>query len=205
MNNTNRTLNRALILVAGVVLLSAGVLIAGLALVPGWSDAWSAAAGWIKDTATSAVSSTTTPPLEASWLYVALPAAALLVSILLLGFILAQGRGRTSTLLTKKETATRLPGESGTVEVATAVAESAIGRRLDEAKALASSSVSGHRFSGGPALKITAVPAASATLSAAQLHIEETIRAWDALIGHELPVLIHFKTGFGPTRSSRVR
>ncbi|GAA4376529.1 hypothetical protein [Paeniglutamicibacter cryotolerans] len=206
MNNTNRALNRALLLITGAVLLSTGILLVGVAFVPRWSDAWSAAAHWVKDTAASAVSSTTPPQLEASWLYIALPAAALIVSILLLAFIVAQGRGRTSTLLTSKETAAGLPRESGAVEVASAVAESAIGQRLENPKILASYSVSSHRFASGPALKIIAVPAPSSTLSlsAAQLHIEETIRAWDLLIGRELPVLIHFKAGFGPTRISRV-
>lgn len=205
MNNTNRALNRTLLLISGTVLLAAGVVLAGLVLVPGWSDTWSEATSWIKETATSAISSTSVPPLAASWLYIALPAVALLLSALLLGFILDQGRGRTRTLLTSKETAARLPEESGTMEIDSAVAESAIGRRLDESPALASASVSGQRFSGGPALKITAVPAPTSTLSAAQRQIEETIRAWDVLIGHELPVLIHFKAGFGPNRSTRVR
>ena len=93
MTTTNRFLNRLLLLLVGLVLLVVGGAIAVGALLPDVQRTVS--------TAAEDASGPTSDALSGSqpWILWVTAAAALVQILLLLRFILRQGRGRTSTLL----------------------------------------------------------------------------------------------------------
>lgn len=194
MNNTNRPLNRLLIGVAGVVLLAVGAAAVLLALVDTVRQAWSEVAPGVIDTITGWFEQT--PLGDSSWLWLVVAALCLLAIILLLVFIFRQGHGRTATLIERTS-------PEGSSVVAAGVAEQALEAALAKRSELVSSNVSTFLVRGRPVLKVAATARRGVSPRDVADLVEGYVRAFDRLLGEEIPVLIHLGGGFR-TRTTAV-
>lgn len=194
MNNTNRVLNRIFLFVVGVILLAGGAGAVGLAVVPEWSTTWKRSAPTINGTIVSALRNTAAVA-DRSWIFVAVPIGAVVLIVLLLVFIFRQGHGGTRALLTEREAASGTNLTDGSVVIDAAVAEEVIGDALARSGGLLSSNVSTYRVRGRAAMKITATARRGVSPKETQRFVEETVTAWDAVLGREVPVLVHINAG----------
>ena len=196
MNNTNRALNRFGVFVFGLVLVAVGTAAALAVAVPDWFDGWKAASSAVEEQSPRVIRTTTVEVLGQSWLLALIPAICILLIVLLIVFIVRQGNGRTAVLLTESVTPPAdHPAADGSVTVDAKVAERAIQHALDEYPALVSSTVSTYRVGRVPALKITANVRRGVSPRVVRAFIDETVVAWDAVLGREVPVLIQLNAG----------
>lgn len=148
MNATNRALNRIVIGVVGLAALAAAtgavLLLVDPAFGRGWSDAGRRALA-IADRLFAAPLWAGTTVSGAALL--GLLAAAVFV-LLLAAFVLRQGRGATSTVVTALT-------DDGAVEIDTAVTAALLAHRLDSVPGVAGTAVSAYRVRRSPALKVT--------------------------------------------------
>lgn len=173
MNATNRALNRAGILIVGLVLLVVGAAVAVVAAVPSWLQ------GWQDGAATLAVPF---DPAETATLAIVV-AACVLAIVLLAVFVVRQGRGHTRTLV-------RRGGSSGEVVVDAKVAATLIEAALENHPAIESVSVSGYRVRRTPALKIALSVRRGSSPTDVRDAVDGVVARWDALLGSEVPVLV---------------
>jgi hypothetical protein len=173
VNATNRALNRAAILVVGLVLLVLGAGVAVAAAVPQGLAAWQ-----------NAADSVAVPfdPAEPVTLAIVL-AACVLAIVLLAVFVFRQGRGHARTLV-------RRGGSDGSVIVDAKVAATLIEAALEDIPAVASVSVSGYRVRRTPALKIAVTPRRGSSPTDLREAVDTAVERWDALLGSEVPVLV---------------
>lgn len=215
MNNTNRALNRVVLLLFGLVLVALGVAAAGAAVVPDLLDQWKSIAGTAQEGSADVVKATTIDGFGHSWILIVVPLLCLLLIVLLLVFIFRQGQGHSRALVTHKggtestATGTVIPSPGageGTVVIDGKVAEQAIQQALDGHPALVSSSVSTYLVGRTPALRITAQVRRGASPQVVRVFIDQTVAAWDDVLGREVPVLIQINGGLTTktARASRI-
>ena len=197
MNNTNRALNRLVIGIIGIVVCTLGAAVAAAALQPAWLAAWRSAA---TDTAT-AIEAFRARTLfgdgDRSWILLVVVAGAALGIIVLLAFILRQGRGHASTLLT---TGNR-DAAGGSLSVASAVAERALSDALTTDPGLASSAVSTFRVRKTATIKIVVSARRGESPGDIRERIDRLVARWDDAFGERGPVFIRVTGGF----AARVR
>lgn len=138
MNQTNRFLNRLILLLVGLLLLGGGagvvVLYAWPAAADWWATTSTAAMSWLHDANARTLIATST----LSWLVVGFLAVILLLIILLIIVLSRLGGGHTTALI-------RTSGQhnaAGRVIIDTAFASEALGRSLDQRPEILSSHVS---------------------------------------------------------------
>ena len=203
MNNTNRALNRLGLLLLGLVLLAIGSAAAVAAANPDWFERWQSLATTVETASNDVVAATTLDGLGQSWLLILIPVLALLLIVLLLAFAFRQGQGHARALVTEKVTPnTEQPSTGGSIVVEGKVAEQAIRQALDSHPEIVSSSVSTYLVAKTPALRITTQVRRGASPQVVRAYIDETVTAWDGLLGREVPVLIQINGGFA-TRTAK--
>jgi hypothetical protein len=121
--------------------------------------------------------------------------------IVLIVFIFRQGRGHTGTALVEPTSA------HGTTIIDAAVAENALQDALDGRPEFISSHVSTYRVRRVPVLKVAVTCQRGVSPNDAAMLVEERLRAFDELLGRELPALIQIGGGFRSrvTRATRLR
>jgi len=199
MNNTNRALNRALILVVGLLTLLAGAALVAITTLPVIRADYRASAprvhgeltGWFK----------TIPLAETgtSWGWILILAALVLIVVLLLIFIFRQGHGHDDTLLREDTT----PG--GATVIDSDVAEQAIQHDLDGRPELLASHVSTYRVRRTAVLKVSVTCRRGESPRQLAEQIENTLTALDTLLGRHIPALIQISGGFRARLSRRTR
>ena len=209
MNATHRGLNRLGIFLFGFVLLVVGVAAAAAAVVPAWLDRWKSVSADVEKTATGFVKATLLAGLGQSWVLIIIPIVCAILILLLVLFIFRQGHGHTHTLLVEKATTT----ESGTptggsVIIDGRVAEQTIQHALDNHPRLISSNVGTYRVRRTPTLMITANVRRGVSPQDIREFIDQTVAAWDWVLGREIPVVIQINAGLitrvaKPTRLAR--
>lgn len=199
MNNTNRALNRLALLLVGLLLVLVGAAVAAAVLVPDWLERWRTEASRIQDGLVDVTGSTALAGTGHSWLLAAVVAVCLLVIVLLAVGVLRQGHGQTRTLFAMTRSRSE-GGAPGTVTVDGHVAEQAIGETLDGYPGLVSARVTTYLVRTTPTLVITGMVRRGVSPHDARVFIDETVLAWDAVLGREIPVVIQLNSGL----SSRV-
>lgn len=197
MNSTHRLLNRAVVLVAGLLLLGAGTAAVLLGTVPAFRDAWRIAASdalaWLGDR----LGDTPLPGTPHSWLLLAGVVLAAVLVFLAVLLVVAQGRGRTATLVARSDEG---------VAIDTAVAERAITEALARRSGILSAKVAAYSVRGTTVLKVSVAVRRGISPRETLAAVEDVVRAWDRALGRELPVLVdigsNLRTRFG--RPSRV-
>ena len=197
MNATNRGLNRAFILVVGLLLLGIGALVAAAAAIPEWLAAWSEGSARVSESLGQAIASAPLGFSAHSWILAAGAGLAVLVAVVLVIFVLRQGRGHTRTVL-------RRSGGDGEIAVDAGVAHSSIEGALREHPGVASVSVSSYRVRGAQSAAVKIDVGVRRGVSPADIReaADAVVADWDALLGESLPVLITVNAGLA-TRLAR--
>jgi hypothetical protein len=209
MNGTPRALNRVLIFLFGLLILSVGALLVLLAAVPAVASWWH---GWAPSAAESAGTvfvGSRVPGTTVSWLWLLLAAAAVVVVLLMVWWVAQQGKGRSDVVAaTGPEGGAGpdgefLPGEArGRVSIAAAAVEQAVRAALAPRKDVLGSSVVAVDFEGRTALRIRLVARQGADPAAIAQDVERLVDCLRQVVGVSVPVLLHITSG-ARTRFSR--
>jgi len=199
MNNTNRALNRAVVIVIGLLTLLAGAALAAIATVAAVRTDYRKEApaahadlsGWFKAVPLFGTGT--------SWGWILILAALVLIVVLLLVFIFRQGHGHHDILL--REDAT----PSGATVIDADVAQQAIQHDLDGRPELLASHVSTYDVRGTPVLKVSVTCRRGESPRRATQLVENTLTALDTLLGRQIPALIQISGGFRARLSRRTR
>lgn len=201
MNNTNRLLNRTLLVVVGLVVAGLGAVAIALATVPAIADAWRSGVPGVLDAVSAALGATPLGDMGHSWLWIMLVAVLLVAVLLLIRFMAKQGHGRTGDLVSRETSAT----DAGRVRIDSAVAEQSLAAALASRPEIVTSRVSTYRVGGQPVLKVSATARRGVSPRELTETIEGFIRSWDELLGIEIPVLVQISGGFRTRVSTSTR
>ena len=205
MNNTNRALNRAFLIVVGLVLLAVGAGAVLITTLPGWDGVWRATSPSVADTVTRLwrVGTAFAGIPQVPWVLLAIPVAALILIVLLLVFIFAQGHGRTHQVVDEMT----LPDADarGTLTIDVSLAADVIQHAIGERRDVAAVSVGAYRVKGNPALRVTVTPRRGADPLQVLAAVEGAAAEWDAVAGVRVPVMVHLAGGVRATVSKSVR
>ncbi|PPF89497.1 hypothetical protein C5B96_00960 [Subtercola sp. Z020] len=190
MNSTNRGANRAVILLAGLVLLAAGLSAAAVGALASVRDGYTEQAPGVVSSVTEALKATPLGGTGHSWLWLAAAALLLVLVILFVVFIFRQGGGHTRTLLSEK------PTEHGRTVVDSAVAEQLLQESLATHPELVASHVSTYAVKGSSVLKVSVSCRRGVSPADARDLVEAQLLALDELLGSSIPALIQVSGGF---------
>ncbi|MWV48038.1 hypothetical protein GRS96_01960 [Rathayibacter sp. VKM Ac-2803] len=194
MTTTNRFLNRALLFVVGLVLFVAGGAVAAGSLLPD-----------VQQTVSTAAEDATQPTADAlsaqPWILWVTAAVALVLILLLVRFIVRQGRGRTSTLLRVGSGA----ASAGSVTIEAKVAEQVLEEALSHDSAIVSVDVTAFEIRRQNVLRVTAHTRRGVSPVQVRRSIDTAVRRWDALLGEETPVVIQIVGGLRTRVSGAAR
>lgn len=196
MNNTNRALNRSLVLVAGLLLLTAATLLSALATQSAVQRAWNASSDSSRRTASSWLQATPLAGSGHSWLWIVVLVFLTAVVVVMLVFILRQGGGHSRQLINEQTT------DWGTTQVDSAVAEQSLRQSLSEYPELISTRVSTYRVARDCVLKVSVICRRGSSPTQVAHVIEENLYALDQSLGLHIPALVQISGGFR-TRTSR--
>lgn len=195
MNGTPRGINRFLLALFGVLLLAAGAGLVAVAAVPAaaswWQDHAAAQLDWLRRYAED---SAVLLPTGQSWMWAAGAALCLLVAVAMVAWVVAQGRGRASTLL-------ELPGNpdndgaAGTIGFSCAVAEQALKSALLERTDVLGVSVNSYGTARQTALKVRVIARQGVAPQHIAQEVGELVAVLDQLLGMEVPVLLSIGAG----------
>lgn len=201
MNTTPRLLNRLVLGVVGLLTLALGA--AGLAVLalPAVASWWRGAAPRAGDALDGLRTRTTLEGQADTWLWIALAAFLVLLIVMLVVWIAAQGRGRTGLFATGADT-----GTAGSVTITAAAAEQALKAALLERSDLAGASVSTWQVRGEPGLRVRVLPRKGVPPYVVAAEVSRLVEALDAVTGSRPPVLISIDSGARVrfTRAERV-
>ncbi|KZX20218.1 hypothetical protein [Rathayibacter tanaceti] len=199
MTTTNRFLNRLLLFVVGLVLLVAGGAVAAGSLLPQIQESVSAAAQDAVDPTGEALSG------GAPWILWGIAAAAIVLILLLVRFIVRQGRGRTGTLIRVGSGEGAGTPTGGSVSIDAAVAEQVLEEALAHDPAIVAVDVTAFDIRHQKVLRVTAHTRRGASPVRARKTVDEAVRRWDALLGQEIPVVIQIVSGLRTRMSGTAR
>ncbi|MFE7504142.1 hypothetical protein [Promicromonospora sp. NPDC057488] len=196
MTSTGRWLNRALLLVCGLLLLAGGAAAVLAGTRPGWL---APAEPGLERSRTWAASLPDVGGL--SGVQAAALAAAIVLIVLLIVFLSTRGRGRTSTVVS-------LRADDGRTTVDQGVARALLAGPLTERADVLSARTSVYRVKGAPAICLAVIVRRGADLSRVLSAAERAVEDWDSLAGVRVPVLVHLadrRWRDNPRNRTRVR
>ena len=199
MNATNRALNRTLIAATGLVLLALGLGAIALSAISGLQPTAEATASDLRSTAGGWLGATPIGNGDSSWLLIALVALGAIIVIGLAVFVFKQGRGHTSTLIAQPDDL------AGSILVDTKLAQQAIQDAMSNRPELVTSHVSSYTVRGTPMLKIAATARRGVSPREVTRIVDEALLGLDAVLGVEIPALVHISGGFRARTASATR
>lgn len=204
MNQTPRLLNRVLIGIFGVVLMSSGIQLLLMAAVPDYAGGWSRVVEGIGASARRILLDTTLPGQKDSWLWIVVAALLIAVILLMVWWISVQGRGRTNDYVSAYFDDQPMPGR---VEISGDAVEQAIRAMLGRRTDIVSINVSVWERDPVPGLKIKVQPRKGAAPGELGREIVEAARAAQELLGARGPVVVYLAAGARSrfARSERVQ
>lgn len=189
MSQTNRTLNRILLALLGLVLLVAGALTAAAGLVPEVAAAWTATAASGLDRCGELLSTAPLPGAARSWWAVAAVAGLVLAAALSIAWLASQGGGRTPRVLTARD------GDRGSTVVDTGLVAACISESLAGNRQVLRSSVSAWGLHGTTGLRLRLEARQGASPREIADTAEDLVLGLDRLLGHPVPVLVRITSG----------
>lgn len=195
MTTTNRFLNRALLFVVGLILLLAGGVVVVGALLPDVQRSVSTAAQDATDPTAQAL---TGQP----WILWVSAVVALVLILLLVRFIVRQGRGRTSTLV---RVSSRGADGAGSVVIDAKVAEQVLEEALTRDPSIVSVDVTAFEIRRQNVLRVTAHTRRGVSPVQTRRAVDTAVRRWDALLGEETPVVVQIVSGLRDRLSGAAR
>jgi len=204
MNNTNRVLNRIGVFLFGIVVLALGAAAALAAATPEWFERWKSVAASVGDSSADVIERTTLGGLGQSWLLIAIPAACVVLIVLLVVSVFRQGHGRTQTLVDDRP-ARKTGSTDGSVFVDGKVAEESLQHAIGTHPGIVSSNVSTFDVKRTPVLRITVNVRRGISPAAIRTFVDDTVRAWDSVLGREIPVLVQINAGIATRLAKATR
>ncbi|PPF11567.1 hypothetical protein [Rathayibacter sp. AY1A5] len=199
MTTTNRFLNRLLLFVVGLVLLVAGGAVAVGSLLPQVQENVSTAAQDAADPTSQALSGGT------PWILWVIAGVALVLILLLVRFIVRQGRGRTSTLLRVGSGEGAGTPTGGSVTIDAKVAAQVLEEALSQEPSIVAVDVTAFEIKHQKVLRVTAHTRRGASPARTRQTVDQAVRQWDALLGEETPVVIQIVSGLRTKMSGTAR
>jgi hypothetical protein len=199
MNNTNRALNRTLTVLIGLILLAAGAAVIAIATIPVVRTNYRSGAGSVRRQLEAALSDHPLASTGTSWIWIAVLAVLLAITILLIVFITRQGHGQHGTLYLGQ------PNAGATTQIDSAVAEELIQHDLADRPELLSSRVTTYLVRKTPVLKVSVTCRRGVSPRNAVTIVENALVAMDAVLGIQVPALIQISGGFRSRVSSATR
>ncbi|WP_341952714.1 hypothetical protein [Salinibacterium sp. TMP30] len=191
MNNTNRFLNRALILVVGVMLLAMG---AGIVVVFVWSTAaqwWTTTSAYAHTWLDDAITRTTIGNTTANWVAFGSLAAVTLLIVLLIVALTRLGGGRTNAFI-------RTGGKDspdGRIVIDTAFASDALLKSLDQRPEILFGRVSAASVRRKPMLHVSITPRQNTSPRQVTDDVERLLDNLAALTGQQMPTYVSIHSG----------
>jgi len=193
MNRTPRALNRVLLAVLGVLLVLCGAHLVLVALVRPYAEVVGERLARVNDGVQAVLSATRSSGREASWLWLAVAALAVIAVVLLIVWAVVQGRGRT-TMFSRE--AVRDGDGRGVVDIAAAVPETLLKQALSGRQDVLRVAISAWDQPGeaaGLRLKVQPRPGADPLRLADD--VERLVLALDERLGARGPVVLELVTG----------
>ncbi|MGO4680820.1 hypothetical protein [Microbacterium sp. 2MCAF23] len=201
MTSSSRILNRALLLVAGLLALAGAVLAVRPLLpeqmvAPWWQPVQRTISGVL-----STASTWRLPWGSPDAARIVAVGAGAVVAVALIVFLSTRRRPRTRTVL-------RFADRAGSTAVDESIADTVLTGPLRDRGDVLSSRTHGYRVAGKNALRLWVVPRSGADLPTLLAETERAVEGWDALSGTRSPVVVHLadRGGWDRLRSpSRAR
>lgn len=203
MNGAPRILNRVLLAAFGLVLLAAGAAAVALAVLPGVAPAWTDATVASREWLIAQWRATPLADTGHSWLWLVFIVVGLAFALLAVALIAAQRRRRDATLLRLGAGDTDGASRGAEVVIRVDVAADAIEAELARASELSHARVSAQPAGRDTVLRVTVAPRSGTAPDRAIELAERALRAWDAVLGTEVPALVEISAPRGG-RVSRV-
>ncbi|MFP7760826.1 hypothetical protein [Marisediminicola sp. LYQ134] len=199
MNNTNRALNRIVLLLVGLILLAAGAAVAVGALWPGVLETVSSASSNAAEPVSAALGG------DQLWILWVVAVASLVLIVVLAWFALRQGHGSTSTLLQLDEGSGQGSPTGGRVVVDAKVAEQVLEEALSQNPGLAAVDVTAFDVRGTTVLRISSDARRGVSPVDIRRSVDDTVKKWDELLGTQIPVVIEINGGLRTRLASPTR
>ncbi|MET4702823.1 hypothetical protein [Frigoribacterium sp. UYMn621] len=199
MNNTNRALNRVVIVLVGVLLLGVGGAAIAVGSIPTVSSTWKDLAPGVRANLSSFFASAPLAGTTIDWWWIAVLAALAVIVILLLAFIFRQGHGHTGRFVDDAATS------EGSTIVDSKVAEQLVQDALDGHPELVSSHVSTYRVRRTPVLKVSATARRGVSPRDIVDTVETALDSLETLLGHPVLASVQVSGGFRARLSSTTR
>lgn len=183
MNSTIRALNRAVLLIGGI--LSAVVGLAALlwAVRPAWAQSVLSDVEHAVDTALNG-SSVAVGDIYVPTVLIAAFIAALILAVVLIVFVFARGRGSVLEVA-------RVSEDDGRTDVDRNVVDTVLSGALSPRPDVLSARTGVYLVKGTRTVRIAVTVRQGASLGDVITAAERAIQDWDSLLGGETPVLIH--------------
>ncbi|MGV2985012.1 hypothetical protein ACNPNP_15035 [Microbacterium sp. AGC85] len=183
MNSTNRILNRAVLLIGGVLFAALGLV----ALLRAWRPATvEPVLAGIERSVEDALEahSVTVLGSDIPVVLLAASAAALILAVALIIFVFARGRGGVPEV-------TRIRADDGRTDVDRNVVDAVLSGALTARPDVLSARTGVFRVEGVRTVRLAVTVRQGASLGDVLAAAEQAIRDWDSLLGGETPILIH--------------
>lgn len=184
MNSTNRALNRAMILVVGLLALGSAAVLLAVNVLPAFRRGWQGTAPKVLQQVETFLRQ------NGNGILIGLVALLAVLIVLLLVFVFRQGHGHTGRLITAAVT------ENGQTEVSARVAKDALERYLSERPEFVASHVSAYLVRQRPTLKISVTCRRGVSPRDAVTAVRKGVDALDLLLGTQVPALLQVSGGF---------
>lgn len=189
MTATNRALNRLLLFCVGVLLLLAGLCAALIGSLASALDLWRPVATTAVTTTERMLSASPLAGTGISWAWFVLLALLTVVVLALVVFVVRQGRGRTTRLLSTA------PTEHGHTLVDAAFAEQALEHSLVGHSDFLGVNASTYRVKGASMLRVSVTARRGAAPRDVIDAVEASVRGLDGVLGREIPVFLQIGGG----------
>lgn len=183
MNSTNRALNRAVLLIGGILFALAAVAALLWAVRPAWAHSV------LSDLEQAVEAALSGPSVAVGEIYVpaALLAAfvvALILAVALTIFVFARGRGSVHEVA-------RVSDDDGRTDVDRNVVDTVLSGALVPRPDVLSARTGVYLVKGTRTVRLAVTVRQGASLGDVIAAAERAIKDWDSLLGGEIPVLIH--------------
>jgi hypothetical protein len=197
VNTTDRAANRLFLLVLGLLLVAAGAASVLLAALPAFSAGWKQRAADIPTSAPAWITAAAVGTV--SWLAVGIGVIAVVLAVLLIVFVLRQGRGHTASVLEDRN------GSTGRTRIDLAVPRHLLDERLGQNPDVLASRITAYDVRGTPTLKVSVRARRGASPAAITDDVLTALHALDAVLGEELPTCLQISGGFRARSAGRAR
>lgn len=191
MNGTPRAVNRLLLIVIGLVFAAVGLHLVLVETVSAYAASAQRTLDGFGSSAQSLLNATTLPGQKDSWLWIGATALMIVLVLLMLWWIAAQGKGKTGTFAREYQE----EGLRGIVELTGAVPEQAIKAALAGRTDIVGVSVSTWTCDGDAGLRIKVMPRQGAAPRRIAEDLDQLAAELQQALGRGGPVVIHLAGG----------